>query len=60
MQYDFDWVVAFSERAFGGNGCIVVHNCTDLDLDTRLKIFRETSLVECTFVEDSEVADVRF
>ena len=45
---------------FGGNGCIVVHNCTDLDLDTRLKIFQETSLVECTFVEDSEVADVRF
>ena len=29
-------------------------------MDTRLKIFRETSLVECTFVEDSEVADVRF
>ena len=29
-------------------------------MDTRLKIFQETFLVECTFVEDSEVADVRF
>ena len=39
---------------------MVVHDCTDLDLDTRKKIVWETSLVEGTFVEDSEVADVRF
>ena len=39
---------------------MVVHNCTDLDLATRLKIVQETSLVECIFVEPSEVADVRF
>ena len=39
---------------------MVVHNCADLDLATRLKIVQETSLVECIFVEPSEVADVRF
>ena len=39
---------------------MVVHNCTDLDLAIRLKIVQETSLVECIFVELSEVADVRF
>jgi len=60
IQYGFDWVAAFSNRAFGGNGCMVVHNCTDLDSATRLKIVQETSLVECVFIEPSEVADVRF
>ena len=39
---------------------MVVHNCTDLDSATRLKIVQETSLVECVFIEPSEVADVRF
>ena len=39
---------------------MVVHNCTDLGLSTRLKIVQETSLVECIFVESREVADVRF
>ena len=60
IQYGFDWVAAFSNRAFSGNGCMVVHNCTDLDSATRLKIVQETSLVECVFIEPSEVADVRF
>ncbi|MGB1235432.1 MAG: PhzF family phenazine biosynthesis protein [Planktomarina sp.] len=60
MGYDFDWVVAFSDRPFGGNGCVVVHDCQELSLETRLNIVRETSLVECTFVEPSDVADFRF
>ncbi len=60
MGVPFDWVAAFTDRPFGGNGCVVVHDCAHLDLDTRLAIVRETSLVECTFVEPSDVADVRF
>lgn len=60
MPYEFDWVGAFTDHPFGGNGCVVVHDCTDLNLETRLNIVRETSLVECTFVEASDVADFRF
>lgn len=60
MGHDFDWVVAFSDRPFGGNGCVVVHNAEDLDLESRLNIVRETSLVECTFIESSDLADFKF
>jgi trans-2,3-dihydro-3-hydroxyanthranilate isomerase len=60
MGYDFDWVSAFSDQAFGGNGCVVVHGATDLNLETRLNIVRETSLSECTFIEPSDIADFRF
>ena len=51
---------AFSDQAFGGNGCVVVHGAADLNLETRLNIVRETSLSECTFIEPSDVADFRF
>ena len=51
---------AFSDQAFGGNGCVVVHGATDLNLETRLNIVRETSLSECTFIEPSDIADFRF
>lgn len=60
MGYDFDWVAAFTDVPFGGNGAVVVHNATGLDDATRLKIVQETSLVECTFLEPSDVADIRF
>ncbi|MFS4580573.1 PhzF family phenazine biosynthesis protein [Phaeobacter sp. C3_T13_0] len=59
MRYDFDWVDAFSGRAFGGNGCAVVHGGAELSDDICLAYVRETSLVECTFTGPSEVADLR-
>ncbi|MCU9838845.1 PhzF family phenazine biosynthesis protein [Ruegeria sp. WL0004] len=57
--HDFDWVDAFSDRAFGGNGCAVVHGGSHLSVETCMGFVRETSLVECTFTGPSDVADVR-
>lgn len=57
--FDFDWVDAFSDRAFGGNGCAVVHGAAGLTEDVCMAYVRETSLVECTFTGPSEVADIR-
>lgn len=59
MEYDFDWVDAFSEAPFGGNGCAVVHGGAGLPEAICTAYVRETSLVECTFTGPSEVADVR-
>ena len=59
MPFDIDWVDAFSSRAFGGNGCVVVHEGASLDDATAMALVRETSLVECTFTGPSEVADIR-
>lgn len=59
MAYSFDWVDAFTSRPFGGNGCAVVHSATDLDDATCMAIVRETSLVECTFIGPSDIADVK-
>ncbi|WP_436397974.1 PhzF family phenazine biosynthesis protein [Roseobacter sp. S98] len=59
MQFDFDWVDAFSEVPFGGNGCAVVHEGAGLPDDMCMAYVRETSLVECTFTGPSEVADLR-
>ncbi|MFV1465344.1 MULTISPECIES: PhzF family phenazine biosynthesis protein [unclassified Phaeobacter] len=59
MRYDFDWVDAFSGRAFGGNGCAVVHGGAGLSEEICMAYVRETSLVECTFTGPSQVADVR-
>ena len=58
-EFDFDWVDAFSDRAFGGNGCAVVHGGAALDDDTCINFVRETSLVECTFTGPSDAADIR-
>lgn len=58
-DFSFDWVDAFSGRAFGGNGCAVVHGGAVLDPNTCMAYVRETSLVECTFTGPSEVADLR-
>ena len=59
MKFDFDWVDAFSEKPFGGNGCAVVHGGAVLNDDVCTAYVRETSLVECTFTGPSEVADVQ-
>ena len=58
-RYAFDWVDAFTDRAFGGNGCAVVHDGAALDDTTCTDFVKETSLVECTFTGPSDVADVR-
>ncbi len=57
--FDFDWVDAFSDQAFGGNGCAVVHGGATLPDDICMAYVRETSLVECTFTGPSDVADIR-
>lgn len=53
------WVDAFTDRPFGGNGCAVVHGAAHLDAETCTSFVRETSLVECTFLGPSDVADLR-
>ncbi len=57
MGYSFDWVDAFADRPFGGNGCVVVHDAGDLPVDRRLALVRETSLSECAFLVPSQSAD---
>ncbi|MCA0929143.1 PhzF family phenazine biosynthesis protein [Ruegeria profundi] len=57
--FDFDWVDAFTDRAFGGNGCAVVHGGAVLSEEVCTAYVRETSLVECTFTGQSDVADFR-
>ncbi|MEL7100518.1 MAG: PhzF family phenazine biosynthesis protein [Pseudomonadota bacterium] len=59
MTFDFDWVDAFSDCAFGGNGCAVVHDFGDVSEAVACAFVRETSLVECTFTGPSDRADVR-
>ncbi|MCV3270590.1 PhzF family phenazine biosynthesis protein [Roseobacter sinensis] len=59
MKFDFDWVDAFSDRAFGGNGCAVVHGGAGVPEDVCMAYVRETSLVECTFTGPSDSADLR-
>lgn len=58
-RFDFDWVDAFTNQAFGGNGCAVVHNGAHLPAEVACAYVRETSLVECTFTGPSKVADMR-
>ncbi|MGR3760011.1 PhzF family phenazine biosynthesis protein [Roseobacteraceae bacterium NS-SX3] len=58
-RFDFDWVDAFSDRAFGGNGCAVVHGGAHLPEEVCTAFVRETSLVECTFTGPSETADIK-
>lgn len=56
-RYAFDWVDAFTDIAFGGNGCVVVHGAEGLAVAHRLALVRETSLSECAFLVPSEKAD---
>jgi len=57
MGYEFDWVDAFSDVPFGGNGCVVVHGGYDLSFEQRLALVKETSLAECAFMVPSTAAD---
>ncbi|SMX31706.1 PhzF family phenazine biosynthesis protein [Actibacterium lipolyticum] len=57
--FAFDWVDAFTDQPFGGNGCAVFHDAATLDEETCTAIVRETSLSECTFLGPSDVADIR-
>ena len=58
-RFEFDWVDAFSDRAFGGNGCAVVHNGAHLPEAVCTAYVRETSLVECTCTGPSDIADIK-
>ncbi|MEY8829420.1 PhzF family phenazine biosynthesis protein [Sedimentitalea sp. XS_ASV28] len=57
--YEFDWVDAFTDTPFCGNGCAVVHGGAGLSDATCMAYVRETSLVECTFTGPFDVADIR-
>lgn len=59
MAFEFDWVDAFTESVFGGNGCAVVHGGAVLDDTVCMAYVKETSLVECTFTGPSDIADIR-
>ncbi len=59
MAFEFDWVDAFTDSVFGGNGCAVVHGGAGLSDAVCMAYVRETSLVECTFTGPSDVADIR-
>lgn len=59
MAFEFDWVDAFTDVVFGGNGCAVVHGGAALSDAVCMAYVRETSLVECTFTGPSDVADIR-
>lgn len=58
-SFEFDWVDAFTDTPFGGNGCAVVHEASSIHAETCTAYVRETSLVECTFLEASETADIK-
>ena len=58
-EFDFDWVDAFSQKPFCGNGCAVFYDDGIFSDETCLNIVRETSLVECTFLSSSDIADFR-
>jgi len=57
MPYEFDWVDAFTTQPFGGNACAVVHGADALDITQRLALVNETSLSECAYLVESDVAD---
>lgn len=57
MEYDFDWIDAFTTTPFGGNPCVVVHGADGLGVEERIALVRETSLSECAYVVASDIAD---
>lgn len=59
VTYPVDWVDAFTNSAFGGNGCAVIHDNGAMSDANCIAFTRETSLVECTFIGPSDRADVR-
>ncbi len=57
MAYEFDWVDAFTDVPFGGNGCVVVHGAQALSIGQRTALVRETNLSECAYLVGSDKAD---
>lgn len=57
MAHKFDWVDAFTDTPFGGNGCVVVHDADDISVEDRTRLVQETSLSECAYIVRSDVAD---
>ena len=57
MPCHCDWVDAFTDTPFGGNGCVVVHDAGDISLEDRMRLVRETSLAECAYLVGSDKAD---
>ncbi|MBM7068079.1 PhzF family phenazine biosynthesis protein [Actibacterium sp. 188UL27-1] len=57
--YPVDWVDAFTNRPFGGNGCAVVDDSGAMSDADCIAFTRETSLVECTFIGVAD-AKVRY
>lgn len=53
----FIWVDAFTETRFGGNPCSVVFDADDASVEDRIAYTRETGLVECSFLVNSDKAD---
>ena len=39
-SFEFEWVDAFTNKPFGGNGCAVVHGGAELSVDTCLSYVR--------------------
>lgn len=56
-DFEFDWVDAFTTAPFGGNACAVIHNAGSLPDSRRMDLVRETSLSECAYIVNSDVAD---
>lgn len=56
-RYEFDWVDAFTQMPFGGNGCAVVYDAQDLPISDRMALVCETKLSECAFLVGSDKAD---
>lgn len=57
MAYSFDWVDAFTTQPFSGNGCVVVYGADSLAIPDRLALVKETSLAECAYLVQSDLAD---
>ncbi|MEL6218345.1 MAG: PhzF family phenazine biosynthesis protein [Pseudomonadota bacterium] len=51
------WVNAFTDKAVGGNPCIVVFDAGDIPEAERLDFTRATGLTECAFLQPSDKAD---
>ena len=58
-DFECDWIDAFTDQAFGGNGCAVVYDKNGLPDEICCAFVKETSLTECTFVGPSDVADFK-
>ena len=56
-NYPFVQVDAFTDRALGGNPCVILFDTDDMDAPTMQAIAQEMNLPETSFVRSSSVAD---